>query len=289
MKEYFANLAFRIYLKLTQKILKLIMRSKFDDNLHEKLINCHGRYLDDYAMKSINKEYCIEGAAYTSFNILSIYASAGNPLKASCSQCGEDLIIKHIFDNRGIKHPSYLDIGAHHPYILSNTAIFYASGSRGINVEPNLTLFEKFQKQRSEDINVQAAISDKQGYAELCIPKAASALASLIKDNIPEDGIQITKVKTLSLRELLDQYKINAMPDFISIDVEGMDEEIITQLESLGNYPKVICLETVEYSPQGTGEKRESLINAVLALGYFIYADTNINTIFVQHSFWYKS
>jgi hypothetical protein len=39
-----------------------------------------------------------------------------------------DVIVKFIFDCIGISKPTYLDVGAHHPYI-SNTALFYESGS----------------------------------------------------------------------------------------------------------------------------------------------------------------
>ena len=45
-------------------------------------------------------------------------------LKKSYSQCGEDLIVKFIFDILNIKNPSYIDIGAHHPNYISNTALF---------------------------------------------------------------------------------------------------------------------------------------------------------------------
>lgn len=57
--------------------------------------------------------------------------------KISYSQCGEDLIVSFIFNRLGILNPNYIDIGAHHPYKLSNTAFFYESGSRGINIEPD--------------------------------------------------------------------------------------------------------------------------------------------------------
>jgi hypothetical protein len=57
--------------------------------------------------------------------------------KKSFSQSGEDLIIDFIFNALGISRPSYIDIGAHHPYYLNNTAIFYLRGARGINIEPD--------------------------------------------------------------------------------------------------------------------------------------------------------
>ena len=50
--------------------------------------------------------------------------------KKSYSQTGEDIIIKTALADLGISKPSYLDIGAHHPYYLNNTALFYKQGSQ---------------------------------------------------------------------------------------------------------------------------------------------------------------
>src|SRR5688572_17355247 len=83
--------------------------------------------------------------------------------KISYSQSGEDLIIKYIFDNLGISQPSYFDIGAHHPFFLSNTALFYSLGCRGINVEPDPSLFTPFKDKRKEDINLNIGISSSEG------------------------------------------------------------------------------------------------------------------------------
>ena len=55
-----------------------------------------------------------------------------NPFrKTSFSQCGEDCIVDFMFKFKKIEKPSYIDIGAFHPFELSNTAKFYLTGSRG--------------------------------------------------------------------------------------------------------------------------------------------------------------
>ena len=82
--------------------------------------------------------------------------------KKSFSQSGEDLIVKYIFDILNIYKPSYLDIGAHHPTYLSNSALLYLNGSKGINIEPDPLLFKKFLKGRKNDINLNIGISDKE-------------------------------------------------------------------------------------------------------------------------------
>ncbi len=80
----------------------------------------------------------------------------------SYSQCGEDLIVQYIFSLRGVLKPTYLDIGAHHPFALSNTAIFYMKGCRGVNVEANPDLFRFFKRHRLRDINLNLGIGPEQ-------------------------------------------------------------------------------------------------------------------------------
>ena len=72
----------------------------------------------------------------------------------SFSQCGEDLIIQYIFNSIGIKNPSYIDIGAHHPFYLNNTAIFSLTGSIGVNIEADPKLINRFRKLRQRDLNL---------------------------------------------------------------------------------------------------------------------------------------
>src|SRR6187200_1235902 len=76
----------------------------------------------------------------------------------SYSQCGEDLLVQYVFLLRGIKYPSYIDIGANDPFYLSNTALFYNKGCRGINIEANPKLIENFKLHRPEDHNLNIGI-----------------------------------------------------------------------------------------------------------------------------------
>src|SRR5437763_16778861 len=53
------------------------------------------------------------------------------------AQFGEDLIFLNIFALLGINTPSYIDVGAHHPVNISNTALLYERGCRGIKIDAN--------------------------------------------------------------------------------------------------------------------------------------------------------
>ncbi len=86
-----------------------------------------------------------------------------NPQKISFSQSGEDLIVDYIFKVRGLDTFSYLDIGANHPSYINNTYAFYLKGCRGVNIEPNPKMIEKFKALRPKDISIEAGAAKENG------------------------------------------------------------------------------------------------------------------------------
>lgn len=214
--------------------------------------------------------------------------------KISFSQSGEDLIVKFIFDYLGIYNPTYIDIGAHHPYFISNTALFYKNGSRGINIEPDPILFKEFLKYRKEDKNLNIGISDSNGELDFYIISSPT-LNTFSKEeaekysqegNFKINSIEKIRVKTLN--KVLTECSKGIFPQFLNIDAEGVDEMIIKEINFKNNYPIVICIETISFSTSGNGVKNIKLIEYIENKGYMIYADTNINTIFVRKRLWQK-
>ena len=55
-----------------------------------------------------------------------------------------------------------MDIGCFHPIRYNNTYLLYKSGWRGINIDLNPLTIELFDFLRTEDININAAISDTE-------------------------------------------------------------------------------------------------------------------------------
>ena len=217
--------------------------------------------------------------------------AAGN-FKKSYSQCGEDLLIQYIFTLRGIAKPSYLDIGANDPFFISNTALFYEKGSRGINIEANPQLAAKFAIARPQDINLNIGISDKEEELDFYIMQddTLSTFSKTESDFMISKGKQLKKIKQIPLTTIatvLDKYFKNKFPDFMSIDVEGMDFQILKSIDFTTSAPKVICVEAAEYSPVGAGMRRHEMIDFLVSKGYYEYANTNLNAIMVQSKFWF--
>lgn len=212
--------------------------------------------------------------------------------KVSYSQCGEDIIIDTIFQLRGIDKPTYIDIGANHPESLNNTSIFYQRGSKGINIEANPLLIESFNKKRSRDINLNIGISDFIGEMDFYV-MADNTLSTFSKEECDRMIVagnkfnSMKKVKVSTIKDVLGKYNNGFFPDLLTIDVEGLDFQILKTIDFEKQYPKVICVEAAEYSPIGAGLRKTELIDFLLAKGYYEYANTNLNAILVKNEFWF--
>lgn len=209
----------------------------------------------------------------------------------SYSQCGEDLIINFIFNQLRIYKPTYLDIGAHHPYFLSNTALFYMNGCTGVNIEPDFDLFKEFETQRVNDINLNIGIGEKEDIIDFYIMDA-STLNTFSKEQVElydkEGDYKVKEVKKVpinTIQYVLQKYCNGIFPDLLSLDAEGIDELVLKSID-FSNKPKVICVETLSFSNSGKGVKNDEIITFLKQKGYFLYADTYINSIFVSTETW---
>ena len=108
---------------------------------------------------------------------------------------------------------------------------------------------------------------------------------------IEEEDARYKVTKTLSIpvrniNDILDEHCANRRIDILSMDVEGLDEALIRAIDFERHKPLIICLETISYSSTGHGVKNEDLIGFITNKGYLLYADTNINSIFVLEHIW---
>lgn len=214
--------------------------------------------------------------------------------KRSFSQCGEDIIIDFIFFQLGIDKPVYLDIGAYHPFILSNTYLFYQKGASGVTIEPDPNGVILLNKYRHRDVTLQAGIGKNLEETEANFYVMSSRrLSTLVKEEAmriqASSSYRIKKVesiKLLPISTVFQSYFYGQAPDFISLDVEGFDLEILRTIDFELYRPKVFCVETIEYEEKKASIKNEQLIRFLVDNGYFVYADTYINTIFVDKAIW---
>lgn len=227
------------------------------------------------------------------FRINKIKANSRFSGQKTYSQAGEDIIVNNLFSLMGISAPSYLDIGANDPFKLSNTFYFYKKGSCGINIEANPDLIHKFNRFRKKDINLNIGISDKEEVLNFYIMQdnTMSTFSSIEMNGLLQAGHKLKEVlpvQLMTVQQVLDKYNNGIFPDFLSVDVEGMDFKILRTIDFEKTAPKVICVEAVEYSPYGRGNRKQDLIDFLQQQGYYEYANTHFNVIMVQKNIWFS-
>jgi FkbM family methyltransferase len=210
----------------------------------------------------------------------------------SFSQAGEDQIIRYLLDALKITDPSYLDIGANHPIIGNNTYLFYARGSSGVCVEPDEDFYSLIKKHRRRDkvLNVGIGITNTEDAILYVFPPPYTGWNTFSKEEAinreTESGIKIKttrKVRLININQLISE-NFKKAPNILSIDVEGLDLQILQSLDFEQYAPDIICVETISFSTHNKEEKIEEIISFVRSKGYFVFGDTHINTIFCKGS-----
>ena len=168
--------------------------------------------------------------------------------KVSYSIDKEDIIVEEYFKckNEGF----YVDVGCYHPLQRNNTMLLYKKGWRGINIDISDFSIKLFKFLRPDDFNLNVAISNEEGEIDMFFQKKLSQL-STIKENYAKNAFQgnILNKKILSRRltSILDQSKYKDQKiDFLNIDVEGADFEVLQSLDLNKYSPELICIEVIE-------------------------------------------
>lgn len=204
--------------------------------------------------------------------------------KISYSQSGEDLILDLIFLNKN--NGFYIDIGANHPIIASNTYYFYKKGWRGINIDSLPSAISLLKKKRKYDINIEAGISDMEGEMKFYMFKSTSynTFNSQIVKEIAKytDLLDSKTIYVKKLSTVLNYYPINEI-DFFSIDVEGLDFNVLKSNDWAKYRPKVIVIEDLSYSIEMDNNE---IFKFLSSLEYIYFCRTVTNSIYIDKKFY---
>ncbi|NQX96293.1 MAG: FkbM family methyltransferase [Flavobacteriales bacterium] len=210
--------------------------------------------------------------------------------KISYSQCGEDIIIDHVVKNiLNISQFKYLDIGTNHPKKANNTYKFYEQNCTGVCVEPNPSLANIIRRERSKDKCLNVGVSlNEEDRADFYVmdTHTLSTFSKNDAEQFEKEGNhkieKIIQIKLMNINTIIEQ-NFDTCPDLISIDVEGLNEEIALSFDFSKFRPKIFCLETITYSDNNQGKRLNNVIDYLIQNDYQLYADTNINSIFIDN------
>ncbi len=204
---------------------------------------------------------------------------------SSHSQMGEDLVVEFLLKLPDWSQMFYVDIGANDPVKYSNTFKFYKLGAKGVCVDPNPAFTRMYKRTRPRDIFVNAGIGfgklKEADFYEMnwhVFSTFDKEQAEVIQAKYQgrNDIKSVKKLPLISLGDLEGKIGNNKV-DFLSLDVEGLDLEILRQWNFNKVSPQLICVEI--YDPK-TNEKNMAIHDLLISKGYQLVASNPINGIY---------
>lgn len=206
--------------------------------------------------------------------------------KTSYSQIGEDLVLEYYLNYIGKKSDNitYLDIGSNHPIYGNNTFLFYSKGSKGVLVEPNSLHWDLTKSSRPEDVLLEMGVATEDGELDF-YEMSAQTLNTCVKDVAHKVAVsksygkqnidRVTKIPVIAINRLLKD-NFRSPPNIVSIDIEGLEYDIINSWDFDKYDSDLLCIE-MNYN-------KNDIIN-ILNRNYNIISDNSLNMIFMHKKY----
>ena len=219
------------------------------------------------------------------FQLLFLFRKLYLTRNKSChfSQFAEDVSIKRFFPKHYVG--TFVDVGCFHPKKYNNTWQLYSRGWSGVNIDIDPIKIKGFDMIRPRDHNVTSAVGSKSGEIEY-YTKGFYSLTTSTNEELSSKRGKYTK-KTTTGRKLDDI--LEASPifgqqiDFLTIDAEGNDFDVLTSLNFETYKPIVVAIETNENFLQDVAETNE--FKFLKNHGYDLVAWCGMTIIFYNKEF----
>lgn len=209
----------------------------------------------------------------------------------SYSQRQEDLaIVKYLPENYG----SYLDIGCGNPILESNTFLLYKRGWTGHMIdawEMNCKV-GKFLRRKDTFGNFVMNSNGESLLFYLFEPYQYSTADEKIYNDLVAQGIIFRKKVVIQGKRISDlNLEVTpSSPSFLSIDVEGLDLEVLNSNNWEKYLPRVICIEKISVGDNLALEvelsARNAGIHSLLSLqGYKLVETCGPSCIYVHSTY----
>jgi hypothetical protein len=203
------------------------------------------------------------------------------------SQYGEDIFLHKKF--RKMTRPGfYVDVGAHHPFRLSNTAYLWAMGWNGLNVDASQYTIKLFNQYRPGDINICKAVvgqnysnsnesvifyySDEVDNCASCDPEIARARG--LKNNSSVPCTTLNSLIKLASESFRGEF------DLLNIDIESLDDEVIKSMDKWVIKPKILMIEI--YGRTVHEVAQNPTCQEILSCGYLFTERIGHTAIFIR-------
>lgn len=203
----------------------------------------------------------------------------------SYSQEGEDLVLQRHFGAK--PRGFYVEVGSHDPHRFSNTYLFYRRGWRGICIDPLPGSAKAFRLFRPRDVAVEVGVARSDGsmnYYMFNEPALNTFDAALAHDRARLAEYRVTEVRKVATRPLAailnETIETPTEIDFLSVDVEGFDLEVLESNDWQLYRPRLVVAECLSLDPLSMST--EPLPRFLADLGYVFHAKTGNSVIYLD-------
>ncbi|MDR5743734.1 FkbM family methyltransferase [Caballeronia sp. LZ029] len=208
--------------------------------------------------------------------------------KAGFSHWGEDFIVEFIFSS--VMDGRYLDIGCFHPALYSNTMRLYRKGWSGVNVDPNPFMIKQCLAMRPRDVSLNKAVGKEHGSIEYysfhdwaSSNTASPEFARVIAENQNLDMPVGKSVELVTLSEIMAEHFSDRTPEFVNIDVEDLDVDVLQSGDWSRYRPKVIAIEDIKFSSDAPDDS--AIYRFLKAQGYRMFSRCVYTSFFIEKDF----
>ena len=203
----------------------------------------------------------------------------------SYGQHGEDCIMWEFFKQKS--DGFFVDVGAFDGIYLSNSYAFEKLGWQGICVEPYPEYFERCQKNRQGTICINASCVGSDDIKETSFYTEPLGLFSGIDVNLKKvkdaynyrdmqfEGMEEIRVAAYTLNQIFETHlESGTKIDFISIDVEGTELDVLQGLDFERFAPRLFVIEAND------NDSLNLLIQFMANKGYHLARKLGVNYFF---------
>ena len=166
----------------------------------------------------------------------------------------------------------------------------HKKGWSGVNIDINQTSIDLFNIVRPNDTNICTSINEKKKEFKVYFDDPFSPVNTIDQkfyESLKKSFFKNEKVLTVqskSIQEILDAGKIESVIDFINIDAEGSDFEILKQINLSKYKAKLLSIETHNVDGSKT-EYFDSIKRFLEKNNYSILKRIGPTTLFALNSY----
>lgn len=198
------------------------------------------------------------------------------------AQNGEDRALLDLFP-AGYKG-TYVDLGANHPFRISNTYLLYTLGWHGVCVDALPMFGPLYRRHRPRDMFLNVGVGTQPGefrFYEMNHSELSTFSQEIAHELVAKGRARVKaehRIQSCSVSEIVEQLTVEGRFDVLSIDIEGLDAEIVRSTSWDFVQPRVVICETSSYEHDWAPE----IVELFSRRGYTHVRHVGCNDIFVR-------